>query len=128
MISKFLKCLMDQYKVAYAATKNSKEGGDKLSSRNLRNVIHVIMLNVVLVCPGYRLLCNPALMYGSSLLGSSPSTENCDIVEFTIKQSHCFRSFLFLQNVYLSMKNKNRKKILAIFLLKDMRWFTQVKL
>lgn len=110
MISKFLKCLIDQYKVAYAATKNSKEGGDKLSSRNLRNVIHVIMLNVVLVCPGYRLLCIPSVMYGSSLLGSSPSTENCDIVEFTIKQSHCFRSFLFLQNVYLSMKNKNRKK------------------
>lgn len=44
MISKFLKCLIDQYKVAYAATKTSKEGGDKLSSRNLRNVI--IMLNV----------------------------------------------------------------------------------
>lgn len=34
MISKFLKCLIDQYKVAYAATKNSKEGGDKLTSRN----------------------------------------------------------------------------------------------
>lgn len=119
MISKFFKCLMDQYKVAYAATKNSKEGGDKLTSRNLRNVI--IMLNVVLVCPGYHLLCIPAVMYSSSLLGSSPSTENCDIGEFTIKQSHCFRSFLFLQNVYLSMKNKNRKKILAIFLLKDMR-------
>lgn len=119
MISKFLKCLMDQYKVAYAATKNSKEGGYKLTSRNLWNVI--IMLNVVLVCPGYRLLCIPAVMYSSSLLGSSPSTENCDIVGFTIKQSHCFRSFLFLQNVYLSMKNKNRKKILAIFLLKDMR-------
>lgn len=31
MISKFLKCLIDQYKVAYAATKNSKEGGDKLT-------------------------------------------------------------------------------------------------
>lgn len=113
MISKFLKCLIDQYKVAYAATKTSKEGGDKLSSRNLRNVI--IMLNVVLACPGYRLLCIPAVMYSSSLLGSSPSTENCDIVEFTIKQSHCFRSFLFLQNVYLSMKNKNRKESLQFF-------------
>lgn len=107
MISKFLKCLIDQYKVAYAATKNSKEGGDKLTSRNLRNVI--IMLNVVLVCPGYRLLCIPAV------LGSSPSTENCDIVGFTIKQSHCFRSSLFLQNVYLSMKNKTRKKSLQFF-------------
>lgn len=104
MISKFLKCLIDQYKVAYAATKNSKEGGDKLSSRNLRNVI--IMLNVVLACPGYRLLCIPAVMYGSSLIGSSPSTENCDIGEFTINFYKC----VFLQNVYLSMKNKNRKK------------------
>lgn len=84
-----------------------------MRSRNLWNVI--IMLNVVLVCPGYRLLCIPAVMYSSSLLGSSPSTENCDIVGFTIKQSHCFRSFLFLQNVYLSMKNKTRKKSLQFF-------------
>lgn len=51
MISKFLKCLIDQYKVAYAATKNSKEGGDKLSSRNLRNVIIMLYWCVLgIVC------------------------------------------------------------------------------